>query len=63
MNEPYYYVALCVIKQTGDDDDPSVKRDVVSAEVIAPPSYLPAAREAFSQWQQLAVAAQRFKRG
>ena len=33
-----FFLGLCVIEQTGDDDDPDVSRKIVRCEGIHPPN-------------------------
>jgi hypothetical protein len=58
-----YYVALCVIEQTGDDDDPGVVRNAIKIEAILPPEIAAVfAYEQHSRYLPLIVAAQNLQR-
>lgn len=37
---PYYYVAICVIKQTGGDNDIGMVREISSMETVTAPQSL-----------------------
>ena len=59
--DTHYFVALCLVKQTGTDEDPDVKREIVSAEVLTPPrpSHM-AARTDYDRRMPLMVHIERF---
>lgn len=38
MDEPYYYVALVMLKQTGYDDEPTMVREIVKLHDTTPPT-------------------------
>lgn len=60
--ENYRFIALCIIEQQGDDNDPSTTRNVVQSEVIAPPTRnLAAVDRAFAAYVAFHVALERFR--